>query len=260
MTTIPPTLNPDPPKLAAMKAKQAPFVERMRIAMKANDKMRQTALAEATGIRQSIVSRHLAGLCEPMPDAMKKYAEVLGVNAPWLWLGAGPMRGTPDSDPNTQQAAPPVDATVAAAPLSPDAASITQSMSLASGQHLRTMAMICKIIPLVPESDLPDFTRTIIDSVLQTDVCLVLAPKTLAATPHIEPITADEVQLLRSYESATDNMRLAAHVIAGCAPTKEPNQGKKFLLHYRNIDLSGKARLSSILTIDNNGEKQQKHQ
>jgi hypothetical protein len=112
----------------------------------------------------------------------------------------------------------------------------------------------------VPESDLPDFTRTIIDSVLQTDVCLVLAPKTLAATAHIEPINADEVQLLRSYESATDNMRLAAHVIAGCNPTKEPNQSKKFLLYYRNIDLSGKARLSSILTIDNNSERKQRHQ
>lgn len=280
MITTPPNPKPDSSRVAAMKIKQAPFIERMRQAMRAKGRMRQSALAAATGIRQPIISKHLSGICEPMPDAMKKYAEVLGVNPSWLWLGTGLMRGTePDAtaNPIPQQATTPVAttasttaataatataataATVITTPLPSDVASIIQSMSMASAAHLRMMVKICKVIPLVAEHDLPDFTRAIIDAAVQDDMALVLVSKKPSATPAAESMTEDELQLQDSYESAIDNMRLAAHVIAGCHLTKEANQFKSLLMHYRNIDLNGKARLLSILSIGENIAKQQKY-
>ena len=67
--------------------------QRLKIALEMNH-LKQSELANFTGINKSTISRYYSGICEPKADAICKMASILRVSEMWLWGYDVPMGGT----------------------------------------------------------------------------------------------------------------------------------------------------------------------
>ncbi len=76
--------------------------DRMRTAMEDAGYANQSELARRCGVRPSAISMILSGETKSISvDLLYKVTRILGVNAEWLGVGSGPMRGEdkPVADP-----------------------------------------------------------------------------------------------------------------------------------------------------------------
>ena len=62
--------------------------------------MKQTDLAEVTGLNKSTISRYLSGAVEPKQTAVHKLAKALNVNEFWLWGYDAPAERSPEQKKN----------------------------------------------------------------------------------------------------------------------------------------------------------------
>jgi transcriptional regulator with XRE-family HTH domain len=74
------------PIVAVWQGEAVTFKERLRASMEQRG-WNQKTLAEASGLTESAVSRHLERDDAPRADSLKKYAEALDVSVAWLGFG-----------------------------------------------------------------------------------------------------------------------------------------------------------------------------
>ena len=70
------------------------LTHRLRDAMDESN-MTGAALARATGIQRSEISRYRAGKVDPRPPTVRRMARALGVSAEWLTGESGDRRAEP---------------------------------------------------------------------------------------------------------------------------------------------------------------------